>query len=72
MRLIKIKSKHGVLIGNRVYTDADPPFEVEDGKAKGLIALGLAEGCLPPVEGPIVEHAVNPAPARAEKAVFRR
>jgi hypothetical protein len=36
----------GVLVGNRTYTLEDGPFEVEDKKAKQLIAWGVVDACV--------------------------
>ena len=38
--------KPGVLVGNRTYTSEDGPFEVDDKKARQLIAWGVVDACV--------------------------
>lgn len=73
MRLIKARAS--IFVGSRTHGPDDPPFEVDDRRARMLVDRGLADFFTPIAEGEgeeDVRQATNPAPSGARKAVLRR
>jgi hypothetical protein len=84
-RYIKVrKDVAGFLFGDRWVTPADAPFPCDAHRAADLVAKKMADyvdrvdpiAAIPPPERsenpPAVEHAVDPAPAKAERPTHKR
>lgn len=72
MRLIEAKSPF--FTGDRYVTPEDGPFETHEDRARRLVSEGLAEYVAAVdlhATKPVELTAVDPAPAKAERAVAR-
>ena len=73
-RFVRVKKGvAGFLQDGRFVTPGDAPFAVSDHRAAELLKQGLVEACAPvaAIAGSEVMKAVNPAPAKAERAIAK-
>jgi hypothetical protein len=72
MLMRMIKAKTGIFLGSRTHGPDDPPFEVDDRRARFFVDNGAADYFTAVDEGAAIVRAVDPGPAKAHRAVAKR